>query len=100
MPGTPSGKRRPRGTLLQPDAVLLVWLQSVGGSLRSHLSGGGGGANGTPPYHTSKTYPKRRQLLVGSSAGAVRPRKGNMGAQWSAQAGQKSAVEGEGHMPA
>ena len=44
--------------------------------------------------------PKGRQRLVGSLAGAVRPRKGNMGAQRSAQAGQKSAVEGEGHMPA
>ena len=93
MPETPSGKRRPRGALLQPDVALLAGLQSVGGSLRTLLSGGGGGANVTPPNSAGKAYCKG-QHLVGSLAGAVRLRKGNIGAQRSAQAGQKSAVEG------
>ena len=99
MPGTPSGKRRPRGALLQPGVALLTGLQSVGGRLRSRLSGGGGAANVTPPSSVDRAY-LRGQRLVGSLAGAVRLRKGNIGAQRSAQAGQKSAVEGQGHMPA
>ena len=36
------------------------------------------------------------QRRVGSLAGAARPRKGNTGAQRSAQAGQNSAVECKG----
>ena len=35
------------------------------------------------------------QRLAGSLAGAAPPRKGIEGAQWSAQAGQKPAVEGK-----
>ncbi len=94
MPGTPSGKRRLHGALPQPGVGLLVRLQSVGGSRRSRLSGGGGGADVTPPSRAGKPNQKG-QRQVGGLAGAVHPRKGNMGAQRSAQAGQKSAVEGK-----
>ena len=47
------------------------------------------------PEHLTPGYPGG-QRLVGSLAGAARPRKGNTGAQRSAQAGQNPAVECKG----
>ena len=49
MLGTPEGKRRPRGALLQPIVGAWLRVQSVGGSLRGQVFGLGGGANVTPP---------------------------------------------------
>ncbi len=73
MPGTPRGKRRPRGALLQPVVVVLGVLPRVSGSRRSTLSGGCGGASVTPLSASDTAHPLWEQQQVGSLAGAVRP---------------------------
>ena len=55
--------------------------------MKHHLPRPGGLTRGEKP---------RGQPQVGGLAGAARPRKGNTGAQRSAQAGQSSAVECKG----
>src|ERR671922_2929450 len=95
-PQTSVGERRPCGALLQPVAAVWLRMQSVAGSLRSLLSGAGGGADVTPAirYRIANSF-SRGQRQVGSSAGAAPPLKGIEGGQRLAQAGQNSAGEGE-----
>ena len=47
--GTPVGKRRPCGALLQPPVALQLRVRRVGGRLRSALFGGHGAVDETPP---------------------------------------------------
>ena len=98
-PRTLSGIRRPRGVLLQPVAGARLWMQSVGGSLRSQSLRGLGEATleHRPSAALSLTGASALgQRLVGSLAGAAPPRKNIKGALRSAQAGQKPAAECKG----
>ena len=72
MPETSSGKRRPRGALLQPVVATLARLLRVSGTRRSALSGVRGGESETPLKCVDVAY-RNGQLQAGSLAGAVRP---------------------------
>ena len=74
--GFPSGKRRPRGVLLQSVAGVRLLLHSVGGSRRGQFLRGL--AEATMEHRPSVTVfltgaYALEQRLMGSSAGAARP---------------------------
>ncbi len=96
--GSPGGKRRPVGALLQPVAAAWSSVHSVAGRLRSPLSGAGGADHETPATDDySANLPKREgHLQVGSLPGAGHPRKNNRGSQRSPQGRQKRPGESNG----
>ncbi len=92
-PETSSGIRRPRRALLQSVVVVSPSLHRVSSTRYAHRLGGAIGESVTLLFEELTAHPKRGHHQMGSSAGAVHPRKDIEGSQSSAHPGQKSGVE-------